>query len=413
MPVAFVNSAAGQTANGTSVSFTYTSGSGSDRALLVGGYSTDTINSATFDGVSMTAVSGGASGPVHTFALANPAIGAKTLAFALSAYNSVRYAAADFTGVDQATPVGTGVNGTGTAATVTTASVTVPSGGMAWGYGHHNYTPALTINSGSLASVATGFGGSWAGAYRSTTGALAWNSSGGGSWIAIGVPINAVPATGPTINTQPSNTTVNEPAGATLTVSATGTGTLHYQWKRAEPGSGTFANVGTDSASLNIASTSTAADNGAQYKVDVSDDNGTTVSSTVTLTVRSTSTTARPNADLTVTGWTASGGGSLFDMIDEASASDADYITSPALSPSTAPATFGLQYPLAAGTWTIGIRARTTAGAGTLTVELLDSGGTVVGTSAGQALTTTFATYSLSITTTGVAARARITITNP
>lgn len=191
MAVAFVGSAAGVTALGTTVSFSYTAGAGTDRLIVAGGHSTDTINSATWDGVAMAAVTGAANGAIKSFQLAGGATGTKTLAFSLSAYNGVRYAAADFSGVDQTTPVGSGVNATGAAATVSTGSITVPSGGMAWGYGHHSYTPALTINDGALAGVATGFGTSWAGAYRGTTGALAWNSSGGGTWVAVGFPINA------------------------------------------------------------------------------------------------------------------------------------------------------------------------------------------------------------------------------
>ncbi len=76
----------------------------------------------------------------------------------------------------------------------------------------------------------------------------------------------------PVITVQPADQTVLLGNTATFTVTATGTGTLHYQWK--DDGS----NVGTDSSSYTTAA-STLSDNGAIITVDVTDDNGTTVSS--------------------------------------------------------------------------------------------------------------------------------------
>lgn len=218
-------------------------------------------------------------------------------------------------------------------------------------------------------------------------------------------------ASGPTIGTQPTAQTANEPATATFTVSATTSGgTLHYQWKRAAPGSGTFSNVGTDSNSYTTGATSAASDHGASFKVDVTDDNGTTVSDTVVLTVRSTTTVARPSADVSATGWTASTGSDLFAMIDEASASDADYITSPTITGSTAPATFTLAYPLNTGSWTLSVRAKTSTGTATLRLYLLNDANTVVGTSGDQTITSSFTTYQLAVTSSGPATRARVEI---
>lgn len=120
-------------------------------------------------------------------------------------------------------------------------------------------------------------------------------------------------------------------------------------------------------------------------------------------------TITRPNSDVVVTGWTASTGTVLYDMIDEASASDADYIISPGLS-SPAPAVFGLNASLASGTYDVRVRARRTASSGEIRVLLQDSGGTTVGTSGWQSLSGSFATYVLNVTTTGSAARARIEV---
>lgn len=239
---------------------------------------------------------------------------------------------------------------------------------------------------------------------------LSWTNA--SRWVTAMVAYQPAAApSGPTINTQPTAQTANEPATATFTVSATTSGgTLHYQWKRADPGSGTFSNVGTDSSSYTTGATSAASDHGASYKVDVTDDNGTTVSDTVVLTVRSTTTVARPSADVSATGWTASTGSDLFAMIDEASASDADYITSPTITGSTAPATFTLAYPLNTGSWTLSVRAKTSTGTATLRLYLLNDANTVVGTSGDQTITSSFTTYQLAVTSSGPATRARVEI---
>lgn len=217
---------------------------------------------------------------------------------------------------------------------------------------------------------------------------------------------------GPTIDTQPAAQTVNEPAAATFTVAATTSGgSLTYQWQRANPGSGSFADVsGATSASYTTAATTAAGDHGAQYRCNVTDSNGTTATSAAGLTVRSTSTTSRPAADVTTTSWVASAGTDFYALIDEASASDADYITSPAITGSTAPVTVALAYPLNTGTWTCGVRAKTSSGTATLRVYLLNDAGTVVGTSADQAITSSYTTYSLPITTSGPATRGRVEV---
>ena len=83
------------------------------------------------------------------------------------------------------------------------------------------------------------------------------------------------PAT--TISTQPVGTAGCEGQNTTFTVVAAGTGTLSYQWKYGS------TNVGTNSASFNIPSTSTA--NDGNYSVVVSGGCGNTTSSTVALNV--------------------------------------------------------------------------------------------------------------------------------
>lgn len=109
-------------------------------------------------------------------------------------------------------------------------------------------------------------------------------------------------------------------------------------------------------------------------------------------------TTARPGSDISTTGWTATPGPSYFGMIDEPSADDADYITSPDLS---TPITMGLNTAWAAGTYTIRIRAK--GASGQIRVVMLSQAGASVGASSYQAVDAAFATYELPVTTTGVA----------
>lgn len=117
-----------------------------------------------------------------------------------------------------------------------------------------------------------------------------------------------------------------------------------------------------------------------------------------------------PSSDVTVTGWTSSAGGALYATIDEASYDDGDYIVSPTISGSTAPATFGLGSTLAAGNYTIGIRAKTSTGTATMRVYLVNDSGTSQGVTADQTITSTYTTYSLPVTTTGSATRAKVEI---
>lgn len=118
-----------------------------------------------------------------------------------------------------------------------------------------------------------------------------------------------------------------------------------------------------------------------------------------------TSAIRRPNSDILTTGWTAVPGGSLYDMIDEASPSDADYITR--AQAGTEPAIFGIpQVP--AGPNTIRIRAAATSGSGQVRVLLLDGSGSTVGTSAWQSIDATPTTYALSVVASAAAERVRI-----
>ncbi|MEY8688450.1 MAG: LamG-like jellyroll fold domain-containing protein [Leptothrix sp. (in: b-proteobacteria)] len=129
-------------------------------------------------------------------------------------------------------------------------------------------------------------------------------------------------------------------------------------------------------------------------------------SSQLTLGVEFAGTITRPASDIVVAGWTATPGPSFYSAIDDATADDTDFVTSPDVNAAT-PLVNGLSQTVPAGRYDIRIRARRTAAAGQIRIVLLDSSNSPVGTSAWQALTASFAPYTLSITTTGTADRVR------
>ena len=115
----------------------------------------------------------------------------------------------------------------------------------------------------------------------------------------------------------------------------------------------------------------------------------------------------RPSADLVPGGWTATPSGPLYDAINEATASDTDYITSPDLA---TPAVFALSASAPAGSFNVRVRASRSDAAGQVRVRFLDESNTDVGGTAWQTLTNTPTTYTLSATTTATATRARIEV---
>lgn len=115
----------------------------------------------------------------------------------------------------------------------------------------------------------------------------------------------------------------------------------------------------------------------------------------------------RPNSDIVVNSWVATPSGTLASCIDESVADDADFITSPDL---TQPATLGLSASMAAGTYTVRVRAAYVGAMGQVRIRFLDSSNVDVGGSGWQTLTGTASTYSLSATLTGTADRFRIEV---
>jgi len=96
-------------------------------------------------------------------------------------------------------------------------------------------------------------------------------------------PITVLSA--PAITTQPTNQNVAVDANATFTVAASGSSPFTYQWQESLTGdAGTWTNVGTSSNTLTITNASLEK-NGYKYRVIVSNDCGSKISSTVTLSV--------------------------------------------------------------------------------------------------------------------------------
>jgi hypothetical protein len=245
--------------------------------------------------------------------------------------------------------------------------------------------------------------------YRPTSGANLTDAQ-CRSFITLGIDAAITadsPPSGPTINTQPTAQAVNEGSTATFTVAATASaGSLTYQWKRANRGSGTFSAVsGATSASYTTAATDCATDHGAQYQCAVTDSNGTTTTSNALLTVRSVTTVSRPVSDVTPAGWTASTGVDLYATVDEVSASSTDYMQSPTITATPVWCVLGLDYPIASGNRTVGVMGFTDTGTATMKVRLQDDSGTVVGSAADQAVTATPTSYNLAITLSGPATR--------
>ena|GEM_PF-1011157 len=113
----------GNSANTSSLSFSHTPGTGTNRLMLVGiavgattsGGNPPTVTGVTFGGTGMTLVTNQVSGVgganddviVYIYRLTNPASGAANVVVSLSGAGSIAAGATTFTNVDQTTPLGT------------------------------------------------------------------------------------------------------------------------------------------------------------------------------------------------------------------------------------------------------------------------------------------------------------------
>lgn len=202
MAVAIDNPVAQQTSSGTNVSFSYTSSGGADRLLLAQTKlnGAGQANSGTYAGAALSVVD--TTGSVRMFSKTAPATGANTLAFALSTYGNLFVNAANFTGVDQTTPLGAAVTNSGASSAPNSGSVTCPANGMVFGGVGTNYTTSApgagsgTTLAGSVRSGGTGH--SKAAGYRTNTGAIVFTLGSTPNWDVQAYPINPVSAAGVT-----------------------------------------------------------------------------------------------------------------------------------------------------------------------------------------------------------------------
>ena len=122
-----------------------------------------------------------------------------------------------------------------------------------------------------------------------------------------------------------------------------------------------------------------------------------------------------PKADVLAAGWTGvPNNTSKVANINEAAASDSEYVISPGLAAAPDPFVFDLSGTWAAGTLDVHIREQAvpfyTGQTVQLRVLLLDAGGKTVGTGAWRTLTGSYATYTDTITTTGTATQGRLEV---
>jgi len=117
----------------------------------------------------------------------------------------------------------------------------------------------------------------------------------------------------------------------------------------------------------------------------------------------------RPASDVSTTGWTSTEA-SLAAALNEATPNDASYITSPDIASAPEPATFDLDVPMPAGSYTARFRARRTLTAGEARLVLLDAGSGVVGSTSWQVLASAPALYEQVVTLSGTATKFQIEV---
>lgn len=198
MSVAFVGGESRIPAAGTTVIYSYTVGSGSDRLLLLQTYptgSSGTVTGVTYGGDALTNID--TSDVCLTWSKTAPLTGSNTVSISVATYSTIFTSTSDWTGVDQTTPVGAAVVAGGSSSSPSTGSVTCPTNGAIWGAEYSAYTTgsAPTAGSGTTLAGAVRNGASGetkAAGYRTTTGAVSWSLGSSAGWVAAGIPINAV-----------------------------------------------------------------------------------------------------------------------------------------------------------------------------------------------------------------------------
>jgi hypothetical protein len=220
MPVTLVNHAVQRvTPTATACSVSFNVGTLTDGVLIVGIRPVDGTapTAVQFNGSSMTSI--GSVGNLHYFRLVAPTQGgAYNVTWTISTNVNCHYAFSSWSGVDQATPIGTPVTATGNSATPSTGSVTCPSNGAVLGILRHFYSgTAISTTAGtSIGTYQDGNGVHIAHAYRTSTGAVSWGNLENYAYDAAGLPLNSASAGGN--NDLASSATAGATASAAITV---------------------------------------------------------------------------------------------------------------------------------------------------------------------------------------------------
>lgn len=325
------------------VDITFDCGSDADRLLVVSvqwdGASAHVLpdGNVLYNSVAMTAmgatVSDG-SARKRSYYLVAPATGSNTLRVdptSGAGDEDVVIEAYCYSGVDQITPVDgyTTANGLDSSAPYESAvTITSASGDLGW-FSHGGR------GSGATGGTATGFterldnvasniiavSGDIAGDTSLVTSVAFAGVAASINWIAHGININASAAAGPVIDTQPTAQTAilagpAADASVDFTVAATTSGgALVYDWElETSVGGGAYSNVangsgatfsGGTSATCSVTLTATTL-SGRRMRCNVTDDNGTTTTDAVALTIRAGDTLTAGSASTNASGELAS-----------------------------------------------------------------------------------------------------------
>jgi prepilin-type N-terminal cleavage/methylation domain-containing protein len=201
----------GTTSGGSSITISHTTGSGSDRLMLVGvsmnndGY--ETVTGVTYNGTALTLVGSEATtddARVEIWRLVAPSTGTHNVVITFSAalLQEAHAGVMTFAGVDQTTPLGTFVSANHDASTPATVDIPSASGELVFGVVASEYE-ALTASSGQderwnlSVSSTYGAGGTAAGAAPTVT--MSWNLDAAQHWAMGGVSIKPSGSSGPIV----------------------------------------------------------------------------------------------------------------------------------------------------------------------------------------------------------------------
>lgn len=122
---------------------------------------------------------------------------------------------------------------------------------------------------------------------------------------------------------------------------------------------------------------------------------------------------SRPSSDSTTTGWTSTAG-TFWSTLDEESANDSDYVTSPDIGAGYVnPLILGLNRSLPAGNYNINVRAKYLNILSQFKIVLLDDSNVEVGQSSWQEVSSSYSTYQMLVSPTDTATKIKIVVSLP